>query len=66
MTETPENGRQQGVGKTGGLPGHHADPATRQPTADQLAEVRPVDEAPAPDPNATADTDDTDGAPRDA
>lgn len=46
MSETPttdpddqENGRQSGVGKTGGLPGHHADPATRLPTEDDTVDT---------------------------
>lgn len=31
-----ETGRQEGLGKTAGLPGHHADPRTRHLPADQL------------------------------
>jgi hypothetical protein len=34
-----ESGRQQGVGKTGGLPGHHADPATRRLSEDERADT---------------------------
>ena len=30
-----ETGRQTGLGKTGGLPGHHADPRTRIVPADE-------------------------------
>jgi hypothetical protein len=36
---TEETGRQHGVGKTGGLPGHHADPATRQISEDERADT---------------------------
>jgi hypothetical protein len=41
MSETgdQQGGRQQGVGKTGGLPGDHADPATRYPTDDELKDT---------------------------
>ncbi len=41
MSETgsEQGGRQHGVGKTGGLPGDHADPATRYPTDDELKDT---------------------------
>jgi hypothetical protein len=41
MSETADEqgGRQHGVGKTGGLPGDHADPATRYPTDDELKDT---------------------------
>ena len=41
MSETADEqgGRQHGVGKTGGLPGDHADPATRYPTDEELKDT---------------------------
>ncbi|HEX5532470.1 MAG TPA: hypothetical protein VFX33_01885 [Actinomycetales bacterium] len=41
MSETghEQGGRQHGVGKTGGLPGDQADPATRYPTDDELKDT---------------------------
>jgi hypothetical protein len=38
-TENEQGGRQHGVGKTGGLPGDQADPATRYPTDDELKDT---------------------------
>ncbi len=40
-----EPAHEQGVGRTAGLPGANADPATAEPSADQVAEVLPDDEA---------------------
>ena len=45
---TEQNGRQQGQGKTGGLPGHHADARTRELPADQLDDTVAMGESVAP------------------
>ncbi len=57
-----QTGRQEGLGKTGGLPGHHADPRTRELPEDQRDDtVAMGDVAPAPDADAGARTEaDTD------
>lgn len=44
-----QTGRQEGLGKTGGLPGHHADPRTRELSEDErddtvaMGDVAPAD-----------------------
>jgi hypothetical protein len=45
---TEENGRQEGVGKTAGLPGHHADTRTRELPADQLDDTVAMGDSVAP------------------
>lgn len=36
MSETPQSGPQHGAGKTGGLPGANADPATATSVEDEI------------------------------
>lgn len=45
---TEDNGRQEGLGKTGGLPGHHADARTRELPADQLDDTVAMGDSVAP------------------
>lgn len=45
---TEQNGRQEGLGKTGGLPGHHADARTRELPTDQLDDTVGMGDSVAP------------------